>query len=59
MDNTLGLSDMRKFKFVSSSKPKHSNTHNVMDSDLNELKLLMELRKTSSFFKTAARQKIE
>lgn len=30
-----------------------------MDSDINELKLLMDLRKTSSLFKVAARQKIE
>ena len=30
-----------------------------MDSDLSELKLLMDLRKTSSLFKIEARKKIE
>ena len=59
MDNTLNLSDMRKFKFTNLNKPKPVSSNNVMDSDLSELKLLMDLRKTSSLFKMEARKKIE
>ena len=59
MDNILNLSDMRRFKFIGGNKPKLNNSsQSVMDSDLNELKLLMDLRKTSTLFKAAARKKI-
>ena len=50
---------MRKFKFSTVNKPKLSSSNNIMDSDLSELKLLMDLRKTSSLFKIEARKKIE
>ena len=50
---------MRKFKFTNLNKPKPVSSKNVMDSDLSELKLLMDLRKTSSLFKMEARKKIE
>ena len=62
MDNILNLSDMRKFKFQKVVKPiKNSGKvgPNITDSDLEELKLLMDLRKTSTLFKNAARKKIE
>ena len=52
---------MRKFKFQQTSKLKPSTTSGskMIDSDLEEIKLLMDLRKTSTLFKTAARKKIE
>ena len=61
MDNILNLSDMRKFKFQKVVKPVKSahSGPNITDSDLEELKLLMDLRKTSTLFKNAARKKID
>lgn len=60
MDNILNLSDMRKFKFQKSVKPKSSAaTGKIAENDMEEIKLLMDLRKTSTLFKNAARKKIE
>lgn len=64
MDNILNLSDMRKFKFQKNVKPKPKaqdilNNSKKMNSDLDELKILMDLRKTSTLFKNEARKKIE
>ncbi len=59
MDNILNIADMRKFKFSTSRVPNHKqNPPKGQDSDLEELKILMDLRKTSTLFKTAARNKI-
>jgi hypothetical protein len=65
VDNILQLSDLRRFKFASQTgsnakslagKGKSSKSGN--QSDLEELKALMELRKTSAVFKKAAMQKM-
>jgi hypothetical protein len=60
MDNILNLSDMRKFKFQKNMKPKTNNNvnSNKLDSELDELKVLMDLRKTSTLFKAAVKNKI-
>jgi hypothetical protein len=56
----LQLSDMRKFKFGTPSTASKGavNKKGKGQSDLDELKALMELRKTSAIFKKAATQKI-
>jgi hypothetical protein len=61
MDNTLNLGDMRKFKFQKALPVKaiQGSVHKSNESELEELKVLMDLRKTSTLFKTAARNKIE
>ena len=60
MDNILNLSDMRKFKFNKNLQPKNvAKGPSLVGSDIEELKLLMDLRKTSTLFKMAARKKIE
>jgi hypothetical protein len=59
MDNILNISDMRRWKFHSILKPKsktpphHTNAPTKFTSDLDQLKILMDLRKTSHFFKLA------
>ena len=60
MDNILNLSDMRKFKFQRNVKPKQMQATNKKstDSEMDELKVLMDLRKTSTLFKSAAKNKI-
>lgn len=61
MDNALSLGDMRKFKFqkVALIKSVNFSSKKVLHSDLEDLKVLMDLRKTSTLFKTEARKKIE
>lgn len=63
VDNILQLSDLRRFKFASQTgsaktagKAKSGKSGN--QDDLEELKALMELRKTSAVFKKAAMQKM-
>lgn len=52
MDNTLNLSDMRKFKFLKAQvKSPNLAVKKNTDSEMEELKVLMDLRKTSSLFK--------
>lgn len=63
MDNILNIGDMRKFRFqknLKSTKSKQNGpTNNKMtDSEIDELKALMDLRKTSNLFKSAAKNKI-
>lgn len=60
MDNTLNLSDMRKFKFLKAQlKSSNLAVKQNTDSEMDELKVLMDLRKTSSLFKMEARKKVE
>jgi hypothetical protein len=62
VDTTLQLSDLRKFKFgtpSNTSKATANKRSNKGQSELDELKALMDLRKTSAIFKKAATQKIE
>lgn len=56
MDNALSLGDMRKFKFqkVALIKSVNFSSKKVLHSDLEDLKVLMDLRKTSTLFKTEA-----
>jgi hypothetical protein len=60
MDNILNISDMRKFKFQKNNKGKAGNNTNTnkLDSQLDELKALMDLRKTSTLFKVAVKNKV-
>ncbi len=55
-DSTMLLSDLRKFKF-NTPNPKTATNKKKGQSDLDELKALMDLRKTSAIFKKAASQK--
>lgn len=60
LDTTLQLSDLRKFKFgtPSNSSKASANKKGKGQSELDELKALMDLRKASAIFKKAATQKI-
>lgn len=54
------LSDIRKFKFgtPSNSKAGTGKKTGKGQSDIDELRALMDLRKTSAIFKKAASQKV-
>jgi hypothetical protein len=56
-DNILQLSDLRKFKFANPSTPSNSKQAKNK-SEVEEIKALIELRKTSGVFKRAAAQKM-
>lgn len=63
----MQLSDLRRFKFLSTNKDQHNQINELKSKpeknqnliELDELKALMDLRKTSTIFKTAARKKME
>jgi uncharacterized protein YktA (UPF0223 family) len=61
-DSTLLLSDLRKFKFGTPSNTSKTTINKSKNgkgqSELDELKALMDLRKTSALFKKAATQKV-
>lgn len=60
MDNILNISDMRKFKFQKNIKPKVPQANvKPAESEMDELKILMDLRKISTLFKSAAKSKVE
>lgn len=51
---------MRKFKFLKAQvKSPNLAAKKNTDSEMEELKVLMDLRKTSSLFKMEARKKVE
>lgn len=58
-DSTLLLSDLRKFKFnASPAKGQPTKQKGKGEGELEELKALMDLRKTSGIFKKAASAKL-
>jgi hypothetical protein len=55
---------MRRFKFqhdlkIKSNTSLSANGHKLPDTDLDQIKTLMLLRKTSSFFRNALKNKID